>query len=58
MPMVFIRAAAQRDLVGHFDYLAEHVGLHVAERFLLSAEANFLALAEQPKCKIHSESIC
>jgi toxin ParE1/3/4 len=42
------RAAARRDLVDHFVYLAESAGLDTAERFLTQAEASFNALAEQP----------
>ena len=48
MPRVFQRAAARRDLVEHFVYLAEHASLDTAERFLAHAEASFNDLAEQP----------
>ena len=37
MPTVYRRAAARRDLIEHFVYLAENAGLDVAERFLASA---------------------
>jgi toxin ParE1/3/4 len=48
MPKVYQRAAARRDLVEHFVYLAENAGLHTAERFLTNAEASFNDLAGQP----------
>jgi hypothetical protein len=34
MTEVHKRAAAKRDLIGHYVYLADHAGLEVAERFL------------------------
>jgi toxin ParE1/3/4 len=49
MAKVFQRATARRDLVEHFEYLAENAGLDTAERFLANAEASFDDLAEQPK---------
>ena len=48
MPMVYQRAAARRDLVEQFVYLAEQAGLDTAERFLTNAEASFNDLARQP----------
>ena len=48
MPTVRQRAAARRDLVEHFIYLAENAGLETAERFLANAEATFNNLACQP----------
>jgi toxin ParE1/3/4 len=48
MPQVTKRAAARRDLVEHFVYLAENAGVDVAERFLTNAEASFADLARQP----------
>ena len=48
MPTVHQRAAARRDLVEHFVYLAEEAGLDIAERFLTNAEASFNDLARQP----------
>ncbi len=48
MPKVYQRAAARRDLIEHFVYLAEHAGVDTAERFLANAEASFNDLAEQP----------
>ena len=41
MPTVTHRESARRDLVDHFDYLAENAGLDTAERFLANAEASF-----------------
>lgn len=41
-------AAARRDLIDHYVYLAEEAGLNVAERFLAQAQASFAVLAEQP----------
>ena len=48
MPKVYQHAAAKRDLVEHFVYLAENAGLAIAERFLTNAEASFNDLAGQP----------
>jgi toxin ParE1/3/4 len=48
MPKVYQRAAAQRDLVEHFVYLAENAGLETAERFLTNAESAFSTLASHP----------
>lgn len=48
MPKVYQRTAARRDLVEHFVYLAENVGLETAERFLTNAEASFKDLAGRP----------
>lgn len=48
MAKVYQRAAARRDLIEHFVYLAEHAGLDTAERFLANAEASFSDLAGQP----------
>ena len=48
MPTAYQRAGARRDLVEHFVYLADNVGLDTAERFLANAEASFNDLAEQP----------
>jgi toxin ParE1/3/4 len=42
------RAAARRDLVEHFVYLAENAGLGTAERFLEQAEQSFNDLAANP----------
>ena len=46
---VYKRAAARRDLVQHFVYLAENVGLDTADRFLTNVEHCFTELAQQPK---------
>lgn len=48
MPVVYQHAAARRDLVEQFAYLAETAGLDTAERFLANAEASFEDLARQP----------
>ena len=48
MSKVRQRAAARRDLVEQFVYLAENAGLDTAERFLTNAEATFNDLAGQP----------
>jgi toxin ParE1/3/4 len=42
-----IRAAARRDLVDHYAYLAETAGIATADRFLLAAESSFALLATQ-----------
>jgi len=49
MPRVFKRAAARRDLVEHYVYLAENAGEPIADRFLACAEASFAALSEHPE---------
>ena len=49
MPRVFKRAAARRDLVGHYVYLTENAGEALADRFLACAEASFGALSEHPE---------
>ncbi|MGD1103948.1 MAG: hypothetical protein ABSA59_18005 [Terriglobia bacterium] len=38
MGQVHKHAAAKRDLVEHFVYLAENAGLETADRFLLQAD--------------------
>lgn len=48
MSKVRQRATARSDLLEHFVYLAENAGLDTAERFLVSAEASFNDLADQP----------
>ena len=48
MPSVHIRAAARRDLIEHFAYLAEHATVELADRFLVNAERAFLELAHHP----------
>jgi len=48
MPTVDQHAAARRDLIEQFVYLAEAAGLDTAERFLTNAEASFNDLACQP----------
>jgi toxin ParE1/3/4 len=48
MPAVTKRAAARRDLIEHFIYLAENANLDIADRFLTNAEASFNDLAQQP----------
>ena len=48
MARVFKRAAARRDLVEHFVYLAESASDEVADRFLFNAETSFADLAEHP----------
>ena len=42
MPKIYQRAAARRDLVEHFVYLAENANLETAERFLAQTEASFV----------------
>ena len=49
MPQVWQRAAAWRDLVDHYVYLAENAGDAVADRFLIQAEATYVELAEHPE---------
>jgi toxin ParE1/3/4 len=45
---VYQRAAARRDLIEHFVYLAEAADLDAAERFLAAARTTFEDLAEHP----------
>jgi plasmid stabilization system protein ParE len=42
------RASAKRDLVAHYVYLGEHVGIETAERFLANAGASFTDLSRNP----------
>ena len=46
---VYQRAAARRDLIGHFVYLAEASGLELADRFFHEAEKTFFELSLQPE---------
>jgi toxin ParE1/3/4 len=48
MAQVHKHAAAKRDLVEHFVYLAENASLDAADRFLIQAEESFSALANPP----------
>ena len=48
MPQVFKRAAARRDLLEHYVYLAENADIPLADRFIDAAERTFSELAEQP----------
>ncbi len=47
MSRVYRRAAARRDLVEHYVYLAENAGEDTAERFLTQAEDTFQSLVDQ-----------
>lgn len=42
------RAAARRDLIEHFVYLAENTSVELADRLLANAEATFNVLRQQP----------
>jgi len=48
MTKVRKRAAAKRDLVQHYVYLAENAGVPTAERFLLQVNETFSDLARFP----------
>jgi toxin ParE1/3/4 len=48
MGHVYKHAAAKRDLVEHFVYLAENASMDVADRFLLQTEESFSDLAMYP----------
>lgn len=48
MAKVYQRAAARRDLIEHFVYLAENAGLDTAALFLANAETSFSDLAGRP----------
>lgn len=45
---VFQSAAARRDVIEHYVYLAEKAGESTAERFLVSLESSVSLLLEQP----------
>jgi toxin ParE1/3/4 len=47
MSKIYKRAAARRDLVGHYVHLAEAGGLELADRFLRETEATFFELSMQ-----------
>jgi toxin ParE1/3/4 len=49
MQTVYKRAAARRDLVGHYVYLAEEGGQELADRFLRQVEETFFKLSSQPQ---------
>jgi toxin ParE1/3/4 len=49
MGQVHKRAAAKRDLVEHYLYLAENAGIETAWRFLLQADDSFHDLALHPE---------
>ena len=48
MARVHKHAAAKRDLIGHFVYLAENAGVETAERFLIRTEESFSDLGRYP----------
>jgi toxin ParE1/3/4 len=48
MRKVFRRAAARRDLIEHFVYLAQSADEATAERFFASADDTFSQLAQDP----------
>jgi toxin ParE1/3/4 len=43
-----LRAAAQRDIDSHADYLEAEAGKDVAQRFIDAAQASFVAVAASP----------
>lgn len=49
MQKIYKRAAARRDLVGHYVHLAESGGEDLADRFLNQAEETFFDLSLQPE---------
>ena len=49
MAQVHKRAAAKRDLIEHYVYLAEEAGIDIADRFLLNADRSFNDLARHPE---------
>ncbi|PTB17778.1 type II toxin-antitoxin system RelE/ParE family toxin [Trinickia symbiotica] len=48
MPAIYRSAAARRDLVEHYVYLAENAGPETADRFLTCAQSSFEDLARRP----------
>jgi toxin ParE1/3/4 len=55
MAQVHKHAAAKRDLVEHFVYLAENAGLDTAERFMLKVEESFSDLGRHPSLGVQVE---
>ncbi len=55
MAQVRKHAAAKRDLVEHFVYLAENAGLDTAERFILQVEKSFADLGRHPSLGVQVE---
>ena len=55
MTKVHKRAAAKRDLVEHFVYLAENAGLSIAERFLVQVERSLSDLGRHPGMGVELE---
>ncbi len=49
MAEVFVRARARRDILSSAEYLEEHGGVEIAERFLDATQSTFEALARIPK---------
>ena len=49
MPRILKRAAAKRDLIDHFVFLAENASVDVAHRFLESTNEAFSLLADMPE---------
>jgi toxin ParE1/3/4 len=49
MATVFKRAAARRDLVDQYVYLAQNADLDTADRFPVCAERTFTHLLQQPR---------
>jgi toxin ParE1/3/4 len=45
---IYRRPRADRDLIEHYVYLADHAGVDVADRYLACVEASFAVIAEQP----------
>jgi toxin ParE1/3/4 len=48
VPTIFKRAAARRDLIERYVYLAENAGETIADRFLQRAQQTFDELLAQP----------
>ena len=49
MAAIHKRAAAARDLIENYVYLAENAGIDTAERFLLSSAKSFHDLSQHPE---------
>jgi toxin ParE1/3/4 len=49
VPEIFKRAAARRDLIEHYVYLAESGGQDLADRFLVCLEESFADVGAQPE---------
>ena len=55
MAEVFVRARARRDILSNAEYLEEHGGEGIAQRFLDATQNTFEALAKMPRLFVVSQ---